>query len=293
MKKRAIAAAAAALLIVLAATSMFSVSETQHVIVTRFGKPVRTIQEAGLHVKRPWFLETVNRIERRLHGFTTQPIQLLLGDKNPIVLTCYICWRVSEPLLFFQSLVNMDIAMQKLGDMVNSQMGNALGDFTIRNIINTDIQAVKLDVLEQRILENTNASAQSKYGIEVVQVGIRRIAYPAIVADAVYNRMRSEREKEAMKYRAEGREQAAKIRAKADREVTEILAEAGLQAQVLRGEGDQEALKIYTEAYGRDREFFEFIKSMEAYRDILNRKSSVVLTTDSPLFKYLNEPEKQ
>lgn len=290
MKRRAVGIVSAAVLVLLGVTSLFTVSETEYAIVTRFGKPVRTIQEAGLHLKRPWVLETVNRIERRLHVFTTQPIQLLLGDKNPIVLTCYICWRVSDPLLFFQSLVDTGAAIQKLGDMVNSQMGNALGDFTLRTIINTDPGEVKLDVLEQRILGNTNASAQSKYGIEVVQVGVRRIAYPAIVADSVYNRMRSEREKEAMKYRAEGREQAAKIRAKADREVTELLAEAGLQAQILRGEGDQQALKIYTEAYGQDREFFEFIKSMEAYRDILNSRSAIVLTTDSPLFKYLNEP---
>jgi len=288
MKKRSIAAAAAVAVLLVAASSMYTVTESQYAIVTRFGKPVRTIQEAGLYFKRPLLFETVNRMERRLHVFTTLPIQLLLGDKNPIVLTCYVCWRVCNPLLYFQSLVNEDIAMQKLGDMVSSQMGNALGDFSLAMIINTDAQAVKLDVLEQRILDNTNVSAKTRYGIEVLQVGVRRIAYPDIVADAVYNRMRSEREKEAMKYRAEGLESAAKIRARADREAAEILAEAGLQAQMLRGEGDQQALRIYTEAYGKDREFFEFTKSLEAYRDILNRQSSVVLSTDSPLFKYLH-----
>jgi len=269
----------------------FTVTEREYVIVTQFGKPTKTIATSGLNWKRPGFLETVNRIDRRIHTFTTQPIQLLLGDKNPIVLTVYVCWRVRDPLLFFQSLVNTNIAMQKLGDMINSQLGSVLGDFTLANIINVDPRQVKLSTIEERILENTNRKAQDKYGIEIVQTGIRRIAYPTIVADAVYNRMRSEREKEAMKYRAEGREEATKIKAKTDREVTEILAEAYKKAQILRGEGDQKTLEIYSNAYGKDKEFFKFIKSMEAYKDILGEKSTLILSADSELFRYLNNSQ--
>ena len=271
----------------------FTVSEKEYVIMTRFGKPTRTINTSGLYAKLPGFFETVNRIDRRTNVFTTQPIQLLLGDKNPIVLTCYVCWRVRDPLLFFQSLVNAGIATQKLGDMVNSQLGSVLGEFSLGNIINTTPTEVKISTIENRILENTNMGAQEKYGIELVQVGIRRIAYPTIVADAIYNRMRSEREKEAMKYRAEGREEAAKIEAKADREVTEILAESYKKAQILKGEGDQLSLKIYSESYGKDKEFFEFTKSMEVYKDILSQKSTLILSTDSDLFRYLNNPQGQ
>lgn len=271
----------------------FTVSEKEYVIMTRFGKPTRTINASGLYTKLPGFFETVNRIDRRTNVFTTQPIQLLLGDKNPIVLTCYVCWRVHDPLLFFQSLVTAGIATQKLGDMVNSQLGSVLGEFSLGNIINTTPTEVKISTIENRILENTNVGAQEKYGIELVQVGIRRIAYPTIVADAIYNRMRSEREKEAMKYRAEGREEAAKIEAKADREVTEILAEAYKKAQILKGEGDQLSLKIYSESYGKDKEFFEFTKSMEVYKDILSQKSTLILSTDSDLFRYLNNPQGQ
>ena len=273
--------------------STFTVSERECVVLTQFGKPTRTISTSGLYFKQPGFLETVNRIDRRTHVFTTQPIQLLLGDKNPIVLTCYVCWRVRDPLLFFQSMVNAGIATQKMGDMVNSQLGSVLGDFTLGNIINTNPTDVKISTIEDRIVKNANVRAQDKYGIEVVQVGIRRIAYPTIVADAVYNRMRAEREKEAMKYRAEGREEAAKIEAKADREVTEILAEAYKKAQMLKGEGDQQSLKIYSEAYGKDKEFFEFTKSMEVYKDILNQKSTLILSTDSDLLRYLNNPRGQ
>ena len=271
--------------------STFTVSERECIVLTKFGKPTRTISISGLYFKQPGFLETVNRIDRRTHVFTTQPIQLLLGDKNPVVFTCYVCWRVRDPLLFFQSLINAEIATQKLGDMINSQLGSVLGDFTLGNVINTTPAEVKISTIEGRILKNTNVGAQEKYGIEVVQVGIRRIAYPTIVADAVYNRMRSEREKEAMKYRAEGREEAAKIEAKADREVSELLAEAYKKAQIFKGEGDQKSLKIYSEAYSKDKEFFEFIKSMEVYKDILSQKSTLVLSTDSDLFRYLNNPQ--
>jgi len=239
-------------------TCSFTVSEREYVILTRFGRPVRTIKTAGFNWKFPSFFETANRIDRRMHVFTSRPIQLLLGDKNPIVMTCYVCWKVQDPLLFFQSLANTEIATQKLGDMINSQLGSTLGDFELNNIININSTEVNLFTLEERILKNVNTNAQGEYGIEVAQIGIRRIAYPSIVAEAVYNRMRSEREKEAMKFRAEGREEATKIRAKADREATEILAEAYKQAEILKGEGDKKALKIYAAAYGKDEEFYEF-----------------------------------
>lgn len=271
--------------------SSYTVSESEYVILTQFGKPSGAVQEAGLHWKLPGFFETINRFDRRIHIFSTQPIQLMLGDKNPIVLTSFICWRIQDPLLFFQSLANTETATQKLGDMVNSQLGNALGELKITNIINTDSSEIKLEGLESAILQNINTGAMEKYGIEVVQAGISRIAYPTVVADAVYNRMKSEREKEALKYRAEGREEATKIKAKADREVTEILSEAYKQAQILKGQGDQKALEIYSKAYGKDREFFEFTKSMETYKDILGSRSTLVISTDSDMLKYLNNPQ--
>lgn len=274
-----------------AVASTFTVSEGEYVVLTQFGKPTRTLDASGLYLKRPGFLETVNRIDRRTHVFTTQPIQLLLGDQNPIVLTCYVCWRVRDPLLFFQSLVSADIAGQKLGDMINSQLGSVLGDYTLASVINTSPGQVRIGEIEESIRDSTNQRTRDKYGIEVVQVGIRRLAYPTIVADAVYNRMRSEREKEAKKYRAEGREEATKMKARADREVKEILAEAYRSAEILRGEGDEKALEIYAEAYGKDREFFEFTKSMELYRKVLGPNSTVILSTDSDLFRYLESPD--
>ena len=271
----------------LAYYSLFTVNEKEFVVITRFGKPVRTLGKAGLYLKRPGFLETVNRIEKRANVFKTQPIQLLLGDKNPLIITCYVCWEISDPLTFLQSLTISDIVDQKIGDMVNSLLGSTLGDYTIENIINVKPELVKLEEIEVRILAESKQKAIEKYGIRIIDVGIRRLAYPQIVTQSVYNRMRAERDKEAKKYLAEGKEEAAKIEAQTDKEVAQIIAEANKESEILKGYGDKEAMSIYAEAYSRDPEFFEFTKSLEACREVLKRKSTLILSTESEIFKYL------
>ena len=272
-------------------SSSFIVDEAEYVIVTQFGKLVKTIDSPGLYFKRLGFLQTVNRFNKRVNTFKTQPIQLLLGDRNPLILICYVCWRIADPLLFFQAVATADIAAQKTSDMVSSQLGSVLGDYTIDNVINTDTNAVKLLEIERRIFANCNEKARQKYGIEIVSVGISRINYPSIVAEAVYKRMQAERNKEAIRFRAEGREESTKIYAKTDREAARIMAEAYRAAEIIKGEGDKEAMTIYALAFKQDPDFFEFIKSLDAYRQILNQKTTLILSTDSPLFKYLKEPD--
>jgi len=278
--------------LILARYSLFTVNEKEFVVVTRFGKPVRTLEHAGLYFKRPGFLETVNRIEKRTKVFKTQPIQLLLGDKNPLIITCYICWKISDPLMFLQSLTSSDIVEQKIGDMVNSLLGSTLGDYSIENIINVRPEMVKLEEIEAGIMAESKQKAMEKYGIKIIDVGIRRLAYPEIVTQSVYNRMRAEREKEAKKYLAEGKEEAAKIEAQTDKEVAQIIAEANKEAEILKGQGDKEAMGIYAEAYGRDAGFFEFTKSLEACSEILKKKSTLILSTESEIFKYLKYAEE-
>jgi len=273
----------------LAYFALYTVKEDEYVIVTRFGNPTRVISKPGLQLKWPGFIEKVNRIDRRINVFVTLPIQLLLGDKNPIIVTCYIAWRVSDPLRFIQSLTFVENARQKLADMVTSQLGSALGDFTLDNIINTVPDMVKLTGIEESITLNCNARTTQEYGVEVIRMGFRRINYPSIVAEAVYNRMRAEREKEAKKFRAEGAEAASKIEAETDREVSELLAKAYKESEIIKGEGDREAMRIYAEAYGQDRDFFAFKKSLETYEKILQSKSTLVLSTESELFKYLTD----
>jgi len=276
----------------LAYYSLFTVNEKEFVVITRFGKPVRTPDKAGLYLKQPGFLETVNRIEKRANVFKTQPIQLLLGDKNPLIITCYVCWEIADPLTFLQSLTSSDIVDQKIGDMVNSLLGSTLGDYTIENIINVKPELVKLEEIETRILSESEQKAIEKYGIRIIDVGIRRLAYPQIVTQSVYNRMKAERDKEAKKYLAEGKEEAAKIEAQTDKEVAQIIAEANKESEILKGQGDKEAMTIYAEAYSQDRGFFEFTKSLEACREVLKDKSTLILSTESEIFKYLKYTEK-
>ena len=287
MKTKILLLLSVAIIAALIFFSLFTVNEKELVIITRFGKPVRTLSQAGLYFKLPGFLENVNRLEKRTKVFTTQPIQLLLGDKNPLILTCYICWKVFDPLTFLQSLTTTEISEQKIGDMVNSLLGSTLGDYTIENIISVKPESVKLEEIEKKILDNSKEKAIAKYGIQIIDVGIRRLAYPQIVAQSVYDRMRAEREKEARKYVAEGREEAANIESQTDKEVATIIAEAQKQSEILKGQGDRQSMMIYAGAYNKDMDYFEFINSLEACKELMKNNSTLILSTDSEVLKYL------
>ncbi len=288
MKKTLFIALPIIVVLALAYFSTFTVKESESVVITQFGRPVRVVQQAGLHLKLPGFLQKVDRFDLRTDSYETQPIQLLLGDKNPIIVSCYIAWAVEKPLLFFQSVGYSQNAVQKLSDMVTSQLGIILGDYTLSNIINVDPDQIKLEEIEKRLRDNSDSSARDKYGINIAKIGIKRIAYPAIVIEAVYNRMKSERNKEAAKLRAEGKEEGMNIRTEADKKAKEIEAEAYRTSQILRGEGDRTAMNIYAEAYSQDPEFFDFLKSLETYKNILSKNTTMILSTDSELLKYLD-----
>jgi membrane protease subunit HflC len=288
MKKTLFIALPIIAVLALAYFSTFTVKESESVVITQFGRPVRVVQQAGLHLKLPGFLQKVDRFDLRTDSYETQPIQLLLGDKNPIIVSCYIAWAVEKPLLFFQSVGYSQNAVQKLSDMVTSQLGIILGDYTLSNIINVDPEQIKLAEIEKRLRDNSDGSAQDKYGINIAKIGIKRLAYPAIVIEAVYNRMKSERNKEAAKLRAEGKEEGMNIRTEADKKAKEIEAEAYRSSQILRGEGDRTAMNIYAEAYSQDPEFFDFLRSLETYRNILSKNTTLILSTDSELLKYLD-----
>ncbi len=274
-----------------ARTAVFTVSEREAAIVTLFGDPVTTHQEAGLKVKAPLGIHQVIRIDRRLNVFETQVIQLMLEDRNPVIVTCFVTWKVVDPLAYYQSLGDATNAELKLGDLVNSEMGSVLGKYVLEDVINTKQDAVRLDEIEDQILANTATRAQETFGIEVVRIGIRRLGYPPIVSKAVFDRMKAEREQEASRHRAEGKEKATEIEAETDREVSEILAEAYKESEVIKGEGDSEAMRIYAEAYGKDQEFFLFLRSLEAYEKVLDENSTVVISTDADLFRYLESME--
>ena len=267
--------------------STYTIDEREWGIVTQFGDPVRTVDEPGLHFKLPGFLQKVNRFDKRLQQFDTQPIQLLLGDKNPIIVSCFVAWTIRNPVLFFQSVGTRENATQKISDMINSQLGIVFSDYNITQMINTDSKQVRLDEIEKRIIESGHQSAMNKYGIGVEHVGIIRLAYPAVVMKSVYERMKAEREMEAEKIRAEGREDAGRIVAEAQRQAGEIRAVAEKEALIIRGEADREALQTYAEAYSRDPDYFEFVRSLEMYEKLLDEETVLLLSTESDLMKYL------
>lgn len=268
--------------------SFFIVQEKEVAIVTQFGRVVRTIEKPGLYFKYPFFINRVNYFDKRMRLFRNNPIQLLLGDKNPLIIVSYFIWEIENPVLYFQSITTEDDSMIKLSEMLVSLLGSELGDYRIENIINTNKDMIKISDIENAVIENSNRQIKNEYGIKIVDFGIRRINYPSIVETSVYNRMQSERQKEANRYRAEGRREAAIIRAQTDREVSQMISESNKKAETIRGEGDRISMENYAASYGQNREFFEYIKSLELYKEILSNKSTIIFSTESDLFKYFD-----
>ena len=286
MKRIIILIAIIALAVVIAASFFFTVDESEYVVVTQFGDPIKTPEEAGLHQKMPW--QTVNRFDRRMQLYETPLIEYLTGDKKNVVLQAFICWRIEDPLEFFRAVKTFDSANQKLDDLITASIGAKLGDYKMSNLISVDAGEVKILEMEQLITSEVNAKTQEGYGINVARIGVSRLALPEDNARSVYKRMEAERSAIASEYRALGREEADKIRARADREKSDIIANAYKEAQIIRGDGDAKAAEIYAEAYSKAPEFFELLRSLEAYKKMLGQQAVIVMSADSDLFKYLN-----
>ena len=272
---------------------LFTLGPSEVIIITQFGKHVRTVEEAGLHIKYPAPIQTVNRLDKRLQAFRTKVIQQLTSDKKSLLLQSYCCWRIRKPLLFLQSVASVGTANARLGDIVNSEMGALLGNYELSDLITLEEGGTALPEFEERLSKRSSARAMDLFGIEIKKVGIRQLSLPAENARAVFNRMKAERSRDAARYRAEGEELASAIQAKADREKAEILAEANRKAEVIKGEADAKAAKIYAEAYNADLEFFNFLKSLEVYKDVLGSNTYLVLSSHSELFAEFFSRQRQ
>jgi membrane protease subunit HflC len=288
MKRIIWIAGAVIIVCIVVALFTFSVNETEYVVLTQFGRPVRTIDKPGLKFKLPVPIQKVNRFDRRLQLFESRLVEFLSKDKKNVVLKFFVAWRIENPMLFFQSVGGAVIAEQKLDDILISKGGAAIGDYEFEDLISTD-KEIKISELEKRIRTDLEAQTLRDYGIRINEVGISRLALPESNAWSVYNRMRAERKAIANKYRAEGEEQASGIRAMADREKSDLVSEANQEAQVIRGEGEAEAARIYTQAFQRDPEFYQFWRTLQTYKKILDEKTTLVLSEDSELFKYLRK----
>ena len=267
----------------------YKVDEREHVIITQFGQPVKTITDPGLYYKWPDPVQTVNRFEKRLMLYKTRLIEYLTQDKKNIIVQCFVCWRIDNSLGFFQAVGNNISAAKKIDDIVCAQLGSILGNYEMASIISIEKDSVKIKEIEKAITENSNKKTIDSYGIKIKEIGICRLALPQDNVESVYKRMKSERESIANKYRAEGREKADIIRSEANKIQSDILSEAYKDAEIIKGEGDAAATKIYAEAFEKDSAFYKFIRTLESYKRIIDDKTTVVLSSKSDLFKYLNK----
>jgi membrane protease subunit HflC len=269
------------LLLVLASMCLYTVDETQQAILTQFGEYKRTVQEPGLHLKLP-VVEVVLRFPRRILASDASPEKYLTLDKKRLVIDHLTRWRISDPLVFFKTVRDVSGARARIDDIVFSNLRRELASINFAKIISEQREPVMETV-------TTNAAAKTKgFGIEIVDVRIKRADLPEEVQSSVFARMQAEREREAKRYRSEGEEEVAKIRATTDKERTIILAKAYEESQKMRGEGDALSTRAYAEAYGPDAEFYGFVRRLEAYQKIMAGQGTVVLSTGSDLFRFLD-----
>lgn len=269
-------------LVLLSGSLFFVVDQTQTAIVLQLGKPVGGIRKPGLHMKIP-FIQRVVTYDARYLAYDATAREVITRDKKNLKVDNYARWRIADPLKFYQTVRDEMGAQSRIDDISYSQVREQLGKYDL-----IDIVATKRKQIMEEVTKRT-AEAAREYGIEVVDVRIKRADLPPANEKAVYARMQAERTRQAQLYRAEGEEAAREIRSQADKERAVILAEAYRQAQQLRGEGDAEATRIYAEAFNKDPEFYSFTRSLDVYTKAFKDKDILVLSPEGDLFRYLKE----
>ena len=266
-----------------ALSTMIMVDETEQIVILQFGKPIRTIKDPGLNWKLPVPFQTSNSFEKRLLEYDVPPEEILSKDKKSLIIDNYVRWRIIDPLLFLQTVKAVPTAKTRLDDIVYSELRQELGTHDMVEII-TENRGLVMEKVTKASNEET-----SKYGIEVIDVRIRRVDLPRENEASIYARMEAERKRQANKFRSEGEEEAQKIRAATDRDKTVLLAEAYKKAQKIRGNGEAKALDIYASSYSKDPDFYEFTRTLEAYERVIDKKTTLVLPGDSKHFKGLTQ----
>ncbi len=274
---------ALALVLIVVLDSLYVVPQTQQAIVIQFGEPKRVVQEAGLHVKVP-LIQRVVMYDNRLLSLDPPAQEVPLGDKKRIVVDTFSRFKIVDPLLFYQALQTEENAHSRLSDAIASSLRDVLGQHDMKTILSPK----RTEIMAQ-IRNEVNSKAKA-FGVNVVDVRIRRADLPEETSQAVYARMRSEREREAKEFRAQGQQMNQKIKAEADRDKAKILAQAQKEAQIIRGQGDKEAARIWAEASSKDKEFYAFYRSLEAYRKSMETEgTSLVLTPESDFFRFFGK----
>lgn len=276
----------AAVVIFLAATSIYIVNQAEQAIVLQFGRPVRLVQEPGLKIKIP-FIQNVVFYDTRLLNLDPPAQEVVLNDKKRLDVDSFTRYRIVDPIKFYVTVRTEQQAQSKLAEIVNSSIRKILGRITLQELLSEKRTKIMADISAAVKVDAT------QIGVNVADVRIRRADLPLEVLQAINARMKTEREREAKEFRAQGSQEAQKIKASADKEKTLILADAEKQAQIIRGQGDEKAIEIWNKAAGQDIAFFNFYRSLEAYKNALgDGKSSMVLSPDSDFFQFFRKAMK-
>jgi membrane protease subunit HflC len=284
MSRSALTAIVVALVVLVLAAfgTFFTVDPTQQALVLQFGEVRRIVRDPGLHLKRP-LIENVIYIDKRVLDFEPPAEEVTAADAKRLVVDAFARFRIVDPLAFYRTLGGEAAARSRLGSTISGSLRRVLGGVTLASVLSEE-----RDRIMKQITEEVAGQAKS-FGIEVIDVRIRRADLPEENSQAIYARMQSEREREAREFRAQGAEFAQRIRAAAERERTIIIAEGQRKAQILRGEGDGESVKIYADAFGKDPDFFDFYRSLQAYRDALTgHDTTLLLSPDGEFFRYFD-----
>jgi membrane protease subunit HflC len=276
--------AVAALALIGAYGALFTVYQTRQALVVRFGEPIRVITEPGLYAKIP-LVDTVIPADNRILDLENAAQEVFDREQRRLVIDAFARYRITDMLAFYKTVNNIESANARLSSLLNAALRRVLGEVTLIQVVRDDRAA-----LMGRVRDQLDREARA-FGIEIVDVRIRRADFPEQNSQAVYARMQTERQRQAASIRGEGSQKSQEIRAKADRDVTVLVAEAQRQAEQLRGDGDAERNRIFAEAYGKDQDFFAFYRSMQAYEaGLRSGDTRMVLRPESDFFKYFGNP---
>jgi len=263
--------------------SLFTVKEINQAIVLQFGDPKKIISQPGLQVKIP-FIQNVVFIDRRILSLDPQPEEVIASDQKRLIVDAYARFKIVDPLKFYISVGDERVARSRLATIINSRLRGVLGKQSLATLLSED-RSKQMDIIQNDV--NTEAL---NFGIEIIDVRIKRADLPQANSEAIYKRMQTEREREAKEFRAKGAEMAVTITSTADKEVTVLLANAKKQSEIMKGEGDGQRNKIFAKAFGKDPEFFAFYRAMQAYeKALIGGDTSLILSPDSDFFKFFGD----
>ena len=267
----------------------FVLREGNSAIVTRFGAPRNIIVEAGLHFKLPWPFEKVYVFDERKSYLDTGYVETLTRDKKNVILQTYVVWEINDPLLYFNSIGEKSVAEKYINDMVTNVKNAVLGKYEMSSLVSTDEKTLKIDEIKNILKNDVNDNSINQYGIEIIEIGIKRLGLPSTNLESVFDQMRAERQQYIDQLIAEGDQEASKIINETNLEVAKIITEGKEEAAVIKAKTEEEVSKIYTDAYKEAPEFYKFLKSLEALENTIDNNTMLILRINEKPFNILRD----